>query len=123
LGKTSNAPASYEFLRRFCCLFSSVDSMRGIGGLMDKLRAQARIGATNHGYGRLRNHKTGKDESGAAHGWHDLTNALLSPPAQSEPTGERGLAPSGANLMYHRHNKPAPGLIGDDIDDISGARA
>jgi hypothetical protein len=23
------------------------------------------------------------------------------------------LAPSGASLMYHRHNKPAPGLIGD----------
>jgi hypothetical protein len=28
------------------------------------------------------------------------------------------LAPSGASLMYHRHNKPAPGLIGDGIDEM-----
>jgi len=26
------------------------------------------------------------------------------------------LAPSGASLMYHRHNKRAPGLIGDSTD-------
>ena len=26
------------------------------------------------------------------------------------------LAPSGASLMYHRHNKPAPGLIGDSTN-------
>jgi hypothetical protein len=28
------------------------------------------------------------------------------------------LAPSGTSLMYHRHNKPAPGLIGDRIDEM-----
>jgi hypothetical protein len=26
------------------------------------------------------------------------------------------LAPSGASLMYHRHSKPEPGLIGDSTD-------
>jgi hypothetical protein len=55
---------------------------------MCKLRAQARterLGATRLRYGRLRNYKTGKAESGADHGWHDLTNALLSPPSQTEP--------------------------------------
>jgi hypothetical protein len=25
------------------------------------------------------------------------------------------LAPSGANLTYHRHGKPVPGLIGDSM--------
>jgi hypothetical protein len=33
------------------------------------------------------------------------------------------LAPSGANLTYGRHNKPAPARLGDSVDDISGARA
>ena len=31
------------------------------------------------------------------------------------------LAPSGASLMYHRHNKPAPGLIGEKLDDVRPA--
>jgi hypothetical protein len=77
---------------------------------MDKLRAQARIGATNLGYGRLRNHKTGKDESGAGHGWHDLTNALLSPPAQSEPnTGELATEQSIIWFAFHHRDQSSPG--------------
>jgi hypothetical protein len=32
------------------------------------------------------------------------------------------LAPSGANLTYGRHNKPAPARLGDSVDDISGTR-
>jgi hypothetical protein len=84
--------------------------MLGIGGLMDKLRAQARIGATNLGYGRLRNHKTGKDERGAGHGWHDLTNALLSPPAQSEPnTGELATEQSIIWFASHHRDRSSPG--------------
>jgi hypothetical protein len=33
------------------------------------------------------------------------------------------LTPSGANLTYGRHDKPAPARLGDSVDDISGARA
>ena len=33
------------------------------------------------------------------------------------------LAPSGVNLTYGRHNKPAPARLGDSVDHISGARA
>jgi hypothetical protein len=29
------------------------------------------------------------------------------------------LAPSGANLTYGRHNKPAPGPLGDSLDDFA----
>jgi hypothetical protein len=47
------------------------------------------LGATRLGHGQRRNYKTGNEESGAGHGWHNLTNALLLPAAQSEPnTGE-----------------------------------
>jgi hypothetical protein len=96
--------------------------------LMNKLQTRARIGrlnipepisgcwlflgATRLGYGQLRKYKTGKDESSAGHGWHELTQ-----------TAATILAASGARPMYHRHNKPAPARLGDSVDDISGARA
>ena len=77
---------------------------------MNKLRAQTRIGATNLGYDRLRNHKTGKDESGAGRGWHDLTNALLSPPVQSEPnTGELATEQSIIWFALHHSDRSSPG--------------
>jgi hypothetical protein len=100
---------------------------------MDRLRAQARIerlsisepnsgcwlflGATRLGYGQLRNYKTGKDESGAGHGWHDLTNGgganrhrhlcgLVPPPAQSEPnTGEPATERSIIWFALHHRNQ------------------
>jgi len=33
------------------------------------------------------------------------------------------LAPSGASLVYRRHNKPTPARRGDSVDNISGTRA
>jgi len=33
------------------------------------------------------------------------------------------LAPSGASLMYRRHNKPALGPLGDSLDDFAPAIA
>jgi hypothetical protein len=93
---------------------------------MDKLRAQVRIerlsipepnsgcwlflGATKLGYGQLRNYKTGKDESGTGHGWHDLTNAPLPPPAQSEPnTGEPATERSIIWFAFPHGDQLSPG--------------
>jgi hypothetical protein len=93
---------------------------------MNTLRAQARIerlsipepnsgcwlflGATRLAYGQLQNYKTGKDESGAGHGWHDLTNALLQPPAQSEPnTGEPATDRSIIWFAFPSRDQLSPG--------------
>jgi hypothetical protein len=57
----------------------------------------------------LRNYKTGKDESGVGHGWHDLTNALLPPPAQSEPnTGEPAIERSIIGLAFPHRDQLSP---------------
>ena len=93
---------------------------------MDKLQAQERIehlsipepnpgwwlfsGATTLGYGQLPNYKTGKHESGAGQGWHDLTNALLQPPAQSEPnTGESATERSIIRFAFSHRDQLSPG--------------
>ena len=39
---------------------------------------------------------------------------------RADATAATILAPSGASLMYHRYDKPAPGLIGDSTDGRSG---
>ena len=48
---------------------------------------------------------------------HNIGRARGRPLIAAPETAATILAPSGANLTYHRHNKPAPPL-GDSIDEM-----
>jgi hypothetical protein len=56
---------------------------------------------------------------------HDVGPARGRPLIAVTETAATILAPSGANLTYGRHNKPAPGPLGDRIgaNYMSGARS